>query len=131
MSNIYELVVEKREYFNAKKADKKTLELRRKAIANKDDLFLLPIKTGKKTWYFGGAGKHKLMLYKIESGADVSDVSVGKFWVLWNNVNKIIRDKILTEIKRLNGEYDVSEEEEQPEEIIQEGEPGFVKASEL
>ena len=106
MSKIPEVIIKAIErigFFNPKKADPETLRFRKDCQKHKDDLYLTPVKTGQKTWYFGGAGPHNLLFYKIESGLDVKNVSSGKFWVTYDNVNPIVRKTLEDEIAKLEG----------------------------
>lgn len=121
-------LIEKREFFNSRRATPETLAFREEVLENKEELYLLPIKTGDKTWYFGGAGEHKIMFFKLESGIDATNVSVGKFWVLYNKLNPIVKDQIELAIDNLNGENDVLKEKTPTAEVFPET---FTRASEI
>lgn len=130
--------VEKREKFDPRTADPDTLAFRRAVLGMKEDLFLLPIEIGKKTVYFGGAGKDKLMTFQLVYGEDMTGPTVKKGWVLWGNENPIIRQTILNEIARINGGVSENvyktvfkqQKAQQAEETEQAG-ACFTKASEL
>ena len=127
--------LEKRDYFNEKKATPETLEFRDLVLEYKEELRGTPIQTGDKTVYFGGAGDQKIMLHRFTSGTDVTRVAISKEWVVWGNENPLIRKILLSEIAKieLNGKSESIEEvsnyEEIKKQIIQEYEQQKAKAS--
>lgn len=99
--------IEKRDYFNKRTATPETLEFRKKLQQYRDELKGTPIQTGDKTVYFGGAGEHKILLHRFNSGADTTQLGVSKEWVVYGNENPLIRKVLLSEIAKL----EISEEE--------------------
>ena len=107
MAKVPEIIkkaIERIGFFNPKKADPETLQFRKDCQKYKDELYLTPVKTGEKTWYFGGAGPHNLLFYKIESGLDIKNVSSGKFWVTYSNINPVVRKTLEAEINEIKGD---------------------------
>lgn len=93
--------IEKREGFNPRRADPETLNFRDLVLEYKDELKGTPIQTGDKTVYFGGAGDQKIMLHRFNSGADVTQLSISREWVVYGNENPLIRKVLLSEIAKL------------------------------
>ena len=102
--NVVKEAIEYIGYFVFKQADEETLKFRKDVRENKDELFLTPIKTGDKTWYFGGAGKHNMLFYKLDSGLDTKRTSAGKYWVIYGNENPLVRKTLMGEIEKIKKE---------------------------
>lgn len=105
--------MEKREFFNERKATPETLEFRKLVLENKEELIGTCIQTGDKNWYFMGAGDHKLMFGIFTTGADCTQASLGKNWVVWGKENPLIRKVLLSEIAKIeiNGEVETTGDE--------------------
>lgn len=100
--------IKKQEKFDPTTADPETLEFRRKCKKFKKQLMGTGIKIGQKTFYFGGAGPDNLLLHFFVSGADTTQVSAGKLWVIWGKENPLIRKILLSEIEKIKM-YDSNE----------------------
>ena len=101
--------IKKQEKFDPTTASSETLELRRKCRKFKKQLMGTGIKVGNKTFYFGGAGPDNLLLHFFVSGADTTQASGGKLWVIWGKENPLIRKTLLSEIEKIqiNGKNEV------------------------
>jgi len=98
--------LEKYEEFDESSASQEVLQFRKlvRRYSNRLKKEHLPIKLGKRTLYFAGAGQHKLMLQEITSGIDtISGATVDKKWVLWDRINPVIKDQIMKRISELQG----------------------------
>lgn len=113
--------LDKREFFNEKKASPETLEFRRQVLKNKEELRGTPIPVGEKTLYFGGAGDHKILLHRFNLGADTTKLSISSEWIVWGNENKLIRKILLSEIDKIKkNSFGDLNYEELKKQIIQE-----------
>ena len=93
--------IRKQEKFDPSTATPETLEFRRKCRKFKKQLMGTGIRTGNKMFYFGGAGPDSILLHFFISGADITQASGGKLWVIWGKENPLIRKILLSEIEKI------------------------------
>lgn len=137
----YKQETRKRDYYDPLEASLETQKFRQLCLSYRDYLKGLAIEVGKNTFYFDGAGDHKIMFRVFLGGIDSTQYSLGKFWVVYGKEPKYIRQAILKDIAKLKkGEENVFKEsfnkikqetESRPEEKTVPYPEDFIKASDL
>lgn len=134
---------QKREFFDITKADIETRKFRKLCMIYKKDLKGLAFEIGPNTFYFDGAGDHKICLRPFIAGADKTQYSLAKLWVVYGNEPECIRQAILKDIVKIkeekkNAQKAIKENYEKVKREAEGGSPqeetypeGFIRASDL